>query len=323
MAKKPRVAETRARPPKWPAKATPKPTGARSWGANALILLGLLAGLAAVAALLTVFGDDDSTPLSALPEATDPGPIHVHGLGINPSDGSLFIATHTGTYRVEEGAPKADRVGESTQDTMGFTVLGPDRFLGSGHPDLNEAREEGLPPLLGLIESTDAGKTWTPISLLGEADFHVLRAVRGRVFGFDATNERLLVSHDGGRSWQHRQGPGSVIDLAVNPRNLSEVLASTDGSLLRSTDDGRTWKLLGQRAGLLAWPTRERLYLVDGAGRVSLSTDTGRQWTARGEIGGEPAAFMASSAELYVALHDGTVKRSADGGASWHVRSTP
>ena len=27
--------------------------------------------------------------------------------------------------------------------------------------------------------------------------------------------------------------------------------------------------------------------------------------------------------ELYVALHDGTVKRSADGGRTWAIRSTP
>jgi hypothetical protein len=52
---------------------------------------------------------------------------------------------------------------------MGFTVLGSGRFLGSGHPDLREAREKGLPPLLGLIESQDGGRSWVPISLLGEA----------------------------------------------------------------------------------------------------------------------------------------------------------
>jgi hypothetical protein len=36
---------------------------------------------------------------------------------------------------------------------MGFTIVGPNRFLGSGHPDLRD----DLPPLLGLIESTNRG----------------------------------------------------------------------------------------------------------------------------------------------------------------------
>ena len=43
--------------------------------------------------------------------------------GVNPADGALFIATHTGLYRVEEGERKAERVGERYQDTMGFTLV--------------------------------------------------------------------------------------------------------------------------------------------------------------------------------------------------------
>jgi hypothetical protein len=42
-----------------------------------------------------------------------------------------------------------------------------------------------------------------------------------------------------------------------------------------------------------------------------------------GEVGGEPAAFEAEDDGLYVALHDGTVKRSTNGGRSWTVRSRP
>ena len=38
---------------------------------------------------------------------------------------------------------------------MGFTVVGPDTFLGSGHPDIRATD----PPLLGLIESNDAAQT--------------------------------------------------------------------------------------------------------------------------------------------------------------------
>ena len=45
-------------------------------------------------------------------------------------------------------------MGDDKQDTMGFTVIGSDRFLGSGHRT-EEQYDEGLPPLLGLIKSTD------------------------------------------------------------------------------------------------------------------------------------------------------------------------
>ena len=89
------------------------------------------------------------------------GVSHVHGLGINPADGELYAATHNGMLRVPHDA-QASRVGDLFQDTMGFTVVGADHFLGSGHPDLRDEKmfKEGRPPLLGLIESTDGGVTW-------------------------------------------------------------------------------------------------------------------------------------------------------------------
>jgi photosystem II stability/assembly factor-like uncharacterized protein len=94
--------------------------------------------------------------------------------------------------------------------------------------------------------------------------------------------------------------------------------------LFHSRDAGATWRRVGEAIGLLALPTRERLYLVAGGGQVFMSRDAGRRLRHLGEAGGQPAAFVAQSAnELYVALHDGTVKRSTDGGANWVVRSTP
>jgi photosystem II stability/assembly factor-like uncharacterized protein len=256
--------------------------------------------------------------------ASGPGPVHVHGLGVNPADRSLYIATHTGLYRSAEGESKSLRVGESLQDTMGFTVVGPDRFLGSGHPDLTQ----DLPPLLGLIESTDEGRTWQPISLIGQADFHVLRSTGERVYGYDATGDRLMVSEDAGRSWTQVDRPAPLVDLAPDPNDPEHVVAAGAGDLAQglyeSLDAGRSWDRIGNSVGLLAWPARDRLYLLDGGGDVFLSTDGGKRFERRGSLGGRPAAFLGQSAdELYAALHDGTILRSTDGGATWAIRSTP
>jgi len=284
------------------------------------LLLGALGvgAVAVIAAVLLLRSGDGGTP------SADAGPVHVHGLGVNPADGSLFIATHTGLYRTPADESRATRVGESSQDTMGFTIIGPDRFLGSGHPDLRQA----LPPLLGLIESTNAGESWEPISLLGEADFHVLRSAGGRVYGYDATNDRLLASADEGRTWGELEHPGPILDLAVHPSDRSHVVASAQGALgpafFGSRDGGRSWRLVGQTPGLLAWPAPGQLYLITLEGQVFRSADEGARFVRRGEIGGEPAALVAEGdADLYVALHDGTIKRSIDGGASWNVRSVP
>lgn len=279
----------------------------------------MLAALVAAAAVGVVFAavrpllDDE-------PSGVDPGPGHVHALGVNPADRSLFIATHTGLFRVDAGAERSERVGDRRQDTMGFTVAGPDHFLGSGHPDL---RDE-LPPLLGLIESRDAGKTWTPISLLGEVDFHALRVRGSRIVGYDATSGRVLISDDEGRSWRRSHPPEQLVDLVLDPTSADRILAAGESRLFLSPDAGRTWTQREQGTGLLAWPRRDRLYLLDGGGRLWLSPDGGRRWHGRAGIGGRPAALLAAGAKrLYAANHQGEVKHSSDGGETWTTRSRP
>lgn len=302
----------------------PKPEPRLPRGLLFLAAAGV-AGLVAAGALLWNDSQGESEQAFTGVPFTDPGPVHVHGLGINPSDGSLFIATHTGLFRVGKDSKKAVRIADRFQDTMGFSIVGPNRFLGSGHPD---AREQTLPPLLGLIESTDAGKTWNPISLLGEADFHVLRSAGKHVYGYDSSNDRLLASSDEGKTWKELDKPGQIVDLAPDPRGPKRLVTTAVGGfkqgMYASQDSGQSWKRLNYAVGLMAWPAPERLYVVDDQGKVLVSSNGGRTLARRGEIGGQPAALLAvAKADVYVALHDGTIKHSTDGGASWTVRSSP
>jgi hypothetical protein len=253
-------------------------------------------------------------------ESNGDGPVHVHGLGVNPADGALFIATHTGLFRAGEGQATSERVADRYQDTMGFTVVGPNHFLGSGHPDL---REE-LPPLLGLVESRDGGETWKSISLLGEADFHVLESRGRRVYGFDSSSGRLMVSRDGGRQWEERTPPEPLLSLAVHPDDPDRVIASGERKLISSTDGGRRWRTLEGSPGLLTWPDRRHVYQLQGHGALLVSREAGRHWDPVGELGGQPAAFESGrDGDLLAALHDGTVKESTDGGKRWRIRSKP
>jgi len=275
-----------------------------------------LAATAALAFALTGGGNGDRGGGGA----GGPGLTHVHGLGVNPKDGALYIATHTGLFRAANGERQATRVGDSEQDVMGFSVVGPDRFLGSGHPGVLQ----GGPSNLGLIRSADGGRTWDSVSLQGESDFHVLRSRGPLVYGVDASNARFMVSADGGRSWDERDIPGAMLDLAIDPADPSRLVASTEEGLVTSLDESRSWRTL--QAGplaLLTWPQPDALYRVDGSGKVALSRDQGRLWQQMGAIGGQPAAFASAGADVYAALPDGTVKRSTDGGKTWSVRATP
>ena len=251
------------------------------------------------------------------PVVSDGGASHIHGVGVDPADGAVIVATHSGMFRAAEGERRAKRLGDRRQDTMGFTVVGPNRFLGSGHPDLRD----DLPPLLGLIRSDDSGRTWKPVSLLGEADFHVLRASGSRIYGADSQSGRLMTSSDGGRSWQRRTPPGPLVDLAIDPRDPDRIVASAEDGLYASRDAGRGWRSVGaRRVGLLAWT--DELVLVDAAGKAHASDDAGRTWTRRGSIGGRPAALSAThDGHLLVATHGNAVKLSRDGGRTWQLRT--
>lgn len=282
-----------------------------------LYLLSVLA-----ASILAACGDAE--PTTSGPRVADPGPVHVHGLGVDPADGALFVATHTGLFRAAEGERRARRVAGRYQDTMGFTVVGPNHFLGSGHPDLRE----DLPPFLGLIESTDAGRSWRAVSLQGEVDFHVLEAGGRRIYGygsdFQSREPRFLVSDDRGRSWRRLEAPEPLIALALSPQDARVLIASGERGVFSSRDGGRTWPPIeAPSAGLLAW-NPGGLFLAGGDGRVWRSDDGGASWRETASVDGQPSAFDSGRGEeLLVALHDGTIKRSGDRGGSWTVRSQP
>ena len=251
------------------------------------------------------------------PAADQPGPVrlaHVHGLGINPADGDLYAASHYGVFRLPAGGAPEQIAGRS-QDTMGFTIVGPDHFLGSGHPDPSES---GQPPHLGLIESTDAGQAWLSLSLAGEADFHALEAKHGQVYGYDSQTRQIMVSADK-TTWDPRARL-ALADFAVSPDSPDLLLATTQQGPARSTDGGRSFSPI---AGapllvLLDWPSTDRLVGVAPDGTVHTSADGGAGWTVTGQVPGQPEAITTHGAEVYVATDSG-IYRSTDNGATFSL----
>ncbi len=288
-----------------------------------------LAALVALSLAVAACGGDSSTVGAELGAGGEGAPTpgdnkaeleHIHGLGVDPGSDSLFVATHYGLFKSPKGQVKLQRVGESRQDVMGFSVVGPGRFIGSGHPDPSK----DLPPNLGLIASSDAGRSFENVSLLGQADFHVLRASGRQVYGFDGASAKLMVSKDGGRKWTARTPPAGVFDLAISPADPRRIVASTEKGLFGSTNAGASWRpLAGDKAGLLAWTAPDNLVLIDATGQAAKSSDGGKNFTAVGGIPGPPSAFVNDGEDLYAALSDGQIIQSTDGGATWAVRATP
>lgn len=233
---------------------------------------------------------------------------HIHGLGVIGT--TLYVATHHGLVAVtRDGA--AATIGTVDHDFMGFVATADGTFLASGHPGSHGTH---LPSHLGLIESTDLGESWTPLSLLGDVDFHALDAKHDVVYGYDSVSGQLMFSTDR-TSWQ-RLGQFPLADVTISPHDGSVVLITTEAGPQLSRDGGRTFEVLADAPLLMLvdWPGSDELYGIGPDGAVHHSADGGASWTTRGDVGVQPHAMtVGPDGAVYVATEYAIVV-STDGG---------
>ena len=251
-----------------------------------------------------------STGSSPLPDA------HVHGLSVSSTTGQVLLATHDGLFDITK--PPAAKIGP-TNDLMGFTG-GTDHgvLYASGHPG------EGfdLADPLGLIKSTDAGKTWEKLSRQGESDFHALTATKSGIVGFDGA---LRTSPDG-KTWNTAAADFVPAALVGNPTS-DTVLATTPQGIRRSTDGGKTWNMVdsGPVVQFAAFASPAEAVGIEPDGTVHISADAGATWTRKGRIqdtvqavaavkGAEasPTIWAATASGLVVSTDAGVTFRAAD-----------
>lgn len=239
--------------------------------------------------------------------------VHLHAVARNPSDGVPYLATHTGVFRVDAAGPV--RIADRYQDTMNLVPIGPDAFLASGHPDLRE----DLPSRLGLIQTDDAGQSWTSVSLNGSADIHALVLVDDLLFAADATDGVLLVSADDGETWETR-GEVELVTLAVDPSDARELLGvDFDGRVVESVDGGATWRATAAPTTIftsMVWGQAVDVLAAGADGTVwTRSPDAG--WVQIGDLGGTSPVLALDGDGLLAAVDGGQVLQSTDGGRAW------
>ena len=235
---------------------------------------------------------------------------HVHGVARDPGDGKVYLATHQGLFRYDQGGPV--RVGPIV-DIMGFSIAGPGRFYASGHPS------EGvdLPAPLGLMETRDAGRTWAVRSRGGESDFHALTSSSMGVLGYDGA----LTSTADGKTWKKLAITSEPRSLAATPDG-SRILATTASGVLLSRDQGATWAAMPTAPQLLlaAWADNTTAAGVTRTGALAVSTDAGKTWTtgkARVDSAQALSATKTGGGTLEVlVVTDAAILRSLDSGAS-------
>ncbi|MFD6897590.1 F510_1955 family glycosylhydrolase [Rhodococcus sp. NPDC060086] len=262
----------------------------------------VLAPVAAVAVLAGCATDEqttapaDSDSPASVSEvsgtALEPALDHLHGLHLD-SGGVVLAGTHTGLVEIASNG-RTTRVGDSDDDFMGLTgVPGTDRLFASGHPGPSSS----APNPLGLIDSLDGGRTWTPKSLTGEVDFHALATDGMLLVGFDGTTG-LLTSTDGGTSWT----PGAPMAAAALAVTDGGVWATTTAGLQHSTDSGLTFTVVpgAPSLALLSAAQDGSLWGIDTAGTAWRSR-TGQSWEPRAVVGRVEAVLAVDFDIAYAA----------------------
>ena len=294
------------------------------------VVLGAVAGVAALAGGWWAAGL----------RAEAGGPVerfsHVHGLDAPAwAGGDLLVATHHGVLRVlPDGRWRT--VPGPAHDLMGFRAH-PSRaghLYGSGHPDLRS----GLPNPLGLLRSEDRGRSWSPVSLQGTADFHALtvQATDGDVlFGFDATGMRLLRSLDGGRRWARIPAEplfvaGGVMAVEIDPGDPAVLWAGTPRGLWSSDDAGERWTesdFGGLPVTALRASADGRWFAYVGHPDLGLVTrDPGTVgwrrlglWVGGDDAVGHVAPHPTEPGTLFAGTLGMSVFATRDGGVTWEV----
>ena len=129
----------------------------------------------------------------------------------------------------------------------------------------------------------------------------------------------MLLSTDEGRNWETRAAPLPLVALEVDPQDPRNWIGSTERGIFVSTDAGGSWRQKDPTPNVrFTWTEGGELYRVDPGGPVKVSTDGGERWEDRGSTGGEPQAMtVGDDGTVYVALIDGTLKVSDDGGRTF------
>lgn len=237
----------------------------------------------------------------------------LHSLVVDPTTpGRLFIGGHDAVSASADGGRTWSRV-ESLNgaDAMGWAFAAQAVYV-SGHPGISRSSDgatvfrranDGLPdtdvhafgaggstlyaggPALGVIASTDGGRTWDArTSDAGQAFFGRILTGPGddqHLVGADARSG-ATESTDGGRTWHTLGGPPSAVWVS---RSGSTLYVSGPEGAASSPDGGKTWEEMALPAGasLVEADPNDPAVVYTGihdgvAAQVMVSRDGGVRW---------------------------------------------
>jgi len=140
----------------------------------------------------------------------------------------------------------------------------------------------------GLYHSTDAGTTWTKISLGSGSAYAYVFAPSNSLVRYAAFDDGVYRTINGGTSWT-QVGSGTIsatpFSIAIHPSNANIVMVGTlGGGLYRTPDGGNSWSYVSGSLSDTSFysvafsPSNPNIVYAGGYYWVYISTDTGTGW---------------------------------------------
>jgi hypothetical protein len=174
----------------------------------------------------------------------------------------------------------------------------------------------------GLYESTNGGRDWKQVALVGQDAMNLARSERQTVW--TAGHNVLAKSTDGGETWSDVRPDGlpslDIHGFAVDPRDQTLWAAVAGQGLYRSTDAGTSFEPVSRQVGgnvmALAVTPQGRVLAGDMQQGLLASENDGEDWRVAARAGVMGLAINPDDPLVVIAAGPG-ILRSSDGGASW------
>ncbi|MCA0990585.1 F510_1955 family glycosylhydrolase [Pseudalkalibacillus hwajinpoensis] len=251
---------------------------------------------------------------------------HVHGIGYPGNQHELFVATHLGPLIYLDGTWYEAKA--NNHDYMGFQAAS-DGFYSSGHP--GEASD--LPNPLGLIKSTDRGKTLEQLGFQGESDFHYL-AVGYETHSIYAVNQQKNSEMDIGvyysedaSDWNQvnlKGTPDQINGIFAHPSDANVVAITSPNGLYLSEDQGESFTPMTKGSSITSMVfLKDRIIFAKQGAASQLVSLKNREETPISMPNKIEKAidYLAVNPqnENEISFHtsDGSLYQTKDGGESW------
>jgi photosystem II stability/assembly factor-like uncharacterized protein len=174
----------------------------------------------------------------------------------------------------------------------------------------------------GLYESTDGGRDWRQVALVGQDAMNLARSEGETVW--TAGHNVLAKSSDGGATWSDVRPDGlpslDIHGFAVDPRDQALWAAVAGQGLYRSSNGGTSFELVSKQVGgsvmALAVTPQGRVLAGDMQQGLLASENEGEDWRIAESAAVMGLAINPEDPTIIIAAGPG-ILRSSNGGSTW------